>query len=358
MSSPARKTAVKPARKTTATSTAAKSTVSVDTKKPAVRKTVRKTTATSTAAKSTVDAKKKPAVRKTTTTTTSSVRSRKTTPVRAVSSSIASRARVTKKAAVPGKRAAAAPMKKKAKLSLEEQIAQAQAADALKAEEKKAAVAKADAEAAQQAERDAMEAARLKEEKAKADAEAAVAAAAAAAAAVLAEKEAAEAAEAAKPAIVTLKYEMYTEEFALDKKNNMSLSAAEVDDKFALSFVMPGCMIALGTIENSERYAMEADDLTPPPYICTNAKKVFEGLEGDRTYWVTVEENDEQVRKDREKMRARYAADAAAQKITDSGGSRKEGCSCVFGNPCTDKYICQDWENRKAVSRAHGWKEF
>ena len=26
--------------------------------------------------------------------------------------------------------------------------------------------------------------------------------------------------------------------------------------------------------------------------------------------------------------------------------ARKEGCSCIYGNPCQDKYICNNWYMR------------
>jgi len=34
---------------------------------------------------------------------------------------------------------------------------------------------------------------------------------------------------------------------------------------------------------------------------------------------------------------------------------RKEGCSCIHGNPCVDKYVCDDWNNRFEVAKKNGW---
>ncbi len=34
-------------------------------------------------------------------------------------------------------------------------------------------------------------------------------------------------------------------------------------------------------------------------------------------------------------------------------GVRKEGCSCLYGNPCVDKYVCLDWENRFEIAKAN-----
>lgn len=36
---------------------------------------------------------------------------------------------------------------------------------------------------------------------------------------------------------------------------------------------------------------------------------------------------------------------------------RKEGCSCLYGNPCVDEYVCLDWDNRLAVAAANGKKK-
>ena len=38
-----------------------------------------------------------------------------------------------------------------------------------------------------------------------------------------------------------------------------------------------------------------------------------------------------------------------------SGEARTEGCSCIWGNPCEDQYICQDWANRFDVAKKNGW---
>ena len=37
----------------------------------------------------------------------------------------------------------------------------------------------------------------------------------------------------------------------------------------------------------------------------------------------------------------------------DFRGARKEGCSCIDGNPCVDQYVCLNWENRFEVAKAN-----
>ena len=39
-------------------------------------------------------------------------------------------------------------------------------------------------------------------------------------------------------------------------------------------------------------------------------------------------------------------------------GTRQEGCSCLYGNPCQDKYVCQNWANRLDVAKKNGWKGY
>jgi len=38
--------------------------------------------------------------------------------------------------------------------------------------------------------------------------------------------------------------------------------------------------------------------------------------------------------------------------------NRKEGCSCLFGNPCADNTVCENWKDRFEVAKKNGWKGF
>mmetsp|Transcript_25620 Transcript_25620/g.78816 ORF Transcript_25620/g.78816 Transcript_25620/m.78816 type:complete len:90 (+) Transcript_25620:268-537(+) len=42
----------------------------------------------------------------------------------------------------------------------------------------------------------------------------------------------------------------------------------------------------------------------------------------------------------------------------EAAAPRKEGCSCLFGNPCMDSEVCEDWHNRFEVAKRNGWKGF
>ena len=44
--------------------------------------------------------------------------------------------------------------------------------------------------------------------------------------------------------------------------------------------------------------------------------------------------------------------------IATEGNERKEGCSCIYGNPCQDQYVCLNWAKRFDVAKENGWKGF
>jgi len=208
---------------------------------------------------------------------------------------------------------------------------------------------------------------------------AAAEAAAAAAAAAAAEAEAAAAAEAAAEAAaaeaaaqaeakargngnVTLLYELYSESFSIV---DGSLTAAVVDDTYCLSDVMPGCVVHLSEFDAKTRRAMEDDKSNVVAlFVSENPKGIFHGLEKDRKYFVCVEQEAEQLKRDQLMMR-KIAAQMEGGKdpnapspLTKDDGRVLESCSCVYGNPCVDEYGCKDWGNRYAVATKNGWKGF
>ena len=79
------------------------------------------------------------------------------------------------------------------------------------------------------------------------------------------------------------------------------------------------------------------------------------GLRTDKKYYVYVQQEGEQLKKDQ--MRAR---EMFAKKEGDEGDKarEKESCSCLWGNPCVDSSVCEDWHNRFEVAKKNGWKGF
>eukprot|EP00928_Gymnodinium_smaydae_P052165 TRINITY_DN3593_c0_g1_i1.p1 TRINITY_DN3593_c0_g1~~TRINITY_DN3593_c0_g1_i1.p1 ORF type:complete len:241 (-),score=91.61 TRINITY_DN3593_c0_g1_i1:320-1042(-) len=134
---------------------------------------------------------------------------------------------------------------------------------------------------------------------------------------------------------VTVKYNMYAEKFPIKEHK---LKAADIDELYCLSDVMPGCFIHLGEKE----FAHDEEHV----YIKEDPVGTFLGLMAGETYWCYVQQDAEQEERDREKMRKVFAGGVAAG-IGDRG-SEGEHCSCGDGAPCTDSSICKDWNNRFA----------
>lgn len=81
---------------------------------------------------------------------------------------------------------------------------------------------------------------------------------------------------------------------------------------------------------------------------------VGEHLEGCK-YIVEIQEDETLVVKENKGGGINFAPkDDASSGI---GGVReKEGCSCLYGNPCMDQYVCNDWANRFEVAKKNGFK--
>ena len=150
---------------------------------------------------------------------------------------------------------------------------------------------------------------------------------------------------------VVINYQMYNEKFPISK--NM-LTASRIDEDYGLTDVMPGCKIMLSTIDSKARtlYQNNYPD-REAPYVREDPEGTFRDLLSDETYYCIVIENPDQYKKDMAAIKNRNAGLDIKQ-----DGSRVEGCSCLFGNPCVDQYICKDWNNRMTVAKKNGWKGF
>lgn len=152
---------------------------------------------------------------------------------------------------------------------------------------------------------------------------------------------------------VILLYEMYNEFFPIE---NGSTTAANIDDVYCLSFVMPNCLIHLSRHPPAEKRRMEeAGESLTQFFVYEEPRGTYQGLVADTSYYVYVEQEADQLKRDQQLMRERAAAMDDAGKKTEG---RAEGCSCLYGNPCVDQYICKDWDNRFATATKNGWKGF
>mmetsp|Transcript_13508 Transcript_13508/g.20294 ORF Transcript_13508/g.20294 Transcript_13508/m.20294 type:complete len:287 (-) Transcript_13508:231-1091(-) len=151
---------------------------------------------------------------------------------------------------------------------------------------------------------------------------------------------------------VVVNYQMYNEEFPISEN---TLTAARIDEDYGLTDVMPGCRIRLSTIDSKARTTYENANNCEAPWVKEDPEGTFRELLAGEKYFCIVIENPEQYAKDMEALRVRLEAEGGAP-VESSG--RAEGCSCLYGNPCMDQYICKDWDNRYAVAKANGWKGF
>jgi hypothetical protein len=163
---------------------------------------------------------------------------------------------------------------------------------------------------------------------------------------------------------VTLKYEMYDEKFTIKGGQLVGeefSGSKYIDEEYALSFVMPNCRVHLSTAPKQEVALAEGDEKFKL-FVKEEPEGVYVDLENEQgvfkgVYHVIVVEDDEQAKKDQERMKAVWAhlAEDAPEETSGGKARAQEGCSCLWGNPCADKYICEDWDNRNAVSTANGW---
>ena len=244
-----------------------------------------------------------------------------------------------------------------------------EAAAAKAAEESAAAQVAEEAAAAKVVE----EAAAAKAAAAKVAEEVATAKAAEVAAAAKAEEEAAvakaakEAAAAAKAAKETKVYVRYNHKNALFKvaEAGRQLDFSLVDAKYCLSYVLKGewsCRLKhaeLGKIElDGGRLRMGKDDEGDPI-----AQGTFSGLrlhdddgkggQMPAQYVLEVVQDPTLANAPRE---AYKGSSSNSSSMAWREGSRKEGCSCLYGNPCAVPDNCNDWRNRFEVAKRNGGK--
>ena len=177
---------------------------------------------------------------------------------------------------------------------------------------------------------------------------------------------------------VTLKYEMYEQQFEI---TGGGTTAAAIDAEYCLSFVMPKCRIHLSELdgttltsrmvaaepgtEGAEKYAYyvreDPEPMPPPdedgnvPAFACNVR--YNGLLDGNTYYVYITQDSEEEAKAMAKAKEIWArADKGVEMSGNAAERRQEGCSCIEGNPCVNEYICLDWHNRFAVAAKHGWK--
>jgi hypothetical protein len=161
---------------------------------------------------------------------------------------------------------------------------------------------------------------------------------------------------------VVLIYEQYNEEFPII---NGTITAESIDEVYCLSFVMPHCLIHLSKLNPKEKRDKETKETQLQQqqiYVHEEPIGLFHGLENNVTYYIYVQQQEEQLLKDQENFKLANKSDnnneALKSLIKKDDGRNLESCSCIYGNPCVDEYGCKDWDNRFAISTKNGWKGF
>ncbi|KAG4048954.1 hypothetical protein PC123_g15746 [Phytophthora cactorum] len=155
--------------------------------------------------------------------------------------------------------------------------------------------------------------------------------------------------------MVKLIYESYDELFPIE---DGSTNQANIDEVYCLSFVMPNCLVRLSRHPNPERFQREESGIFDS-LVREGPRGTYHELEKDHTYYVVVEQEADQLRRDQEATKVLWDGELQKQKKADKDDGRGfETCSCIYGNPCVDEYGCRDWHSRFAVATKNGWKGF
>ncbi|KAJ8552540.1 hypothetical protein ON010_g10007 [Phytophthora cinnamomi] len=155
--------------------------------------------------------------------------------------------------------------------------------------------------------------------------------------------------------MVKLIYESYDELFPI---KDGSTTQANIDEVYCLSFVMPSCLVRLSKHPNPERYQREESGIFDS-LVREDPRGTYHDLVKDETYYVVVEQEADQLRRDQEATKALWDGELQKQKKANKDDGRGfESCSCIYGNPCVDEYGCRDWHSRFAVATKNGWKGF
>jgi len=146
---------------------------------------------------------------------------------------------------------------------------------------------------------------------------------------------------------ITVSYQMYNEEFPISKN---SVTAERIDEDYALTDVMPGCRLKLSTLEPKRRTEYVNNCGREAPFIKEDPEGTFQELMAGETYHCIVIEDPVQYKKDMDTLAKSMEGVNKDTEVKE----RQEGCSCIYGNPCQDQYVCLDWDNRWAVAIKNG----
>lgn len=153
--------------------------------------------------------------------------------------------------------------------------------------------------------------------------------------------------------LVAIVYEQYREQFPI---HNGSMLAANIDDIYCLSFVMPGCRLRLSLLPPATK--RERELAGENIYVHEQPSGTYFGLHDGYIYYLYVEQDEGRLRRDQEDARVKLGSsqDSKLSNLLKDDGRVLESCSCIYGDPCSDEFGCRNWSKRFAVATANGWK--
>ncbi|KAE9104757.1 hypothetical protein PF010_g13259, partial [Phytophthora fragariae] len=155
--------------------------------------------------------------------------------------------------------------------------------------------------------------------------------------------------------MVKLIYESYDELFPIE---GGSTTQANIDEVYCLSFVMPNCLVRISKHPNPERFQREEAGVFDS-LVREDPRGTYHDLVKDETYYVVVEQEADQLRRDQEATRALWGGELQKQKADKDDDRGFESCSCIYGNPYEEQVegILKRRKHRLHQSTPREWQQ-
>ena len=154
---------------------------------------------------------------------------------------------------------------------------------------------------------------------------------------------------------VLIKYNHYKELVSITHPpgGSASVSSKTLAELFSLEYAFTGNFIVnlnkTARLDPENRFPKNKhDEFIPGIVLGSDAAVPVE-------YFVDV---DEDAVAEAAIERKAYVAAATPASNPMIGGTRKEGCSCLYGNPCAESEHCENWQGRFEVAKKNGWKGY
>lgn len=120
----------------------------------------------------------------------------------------------------------------------------------------------------------------------------------------------------------------------------------DIDDEYAISFVFAGNF--------QKRLRCDGRE----PEILGDNDDVYWEVDPNLIYILEIDEDQAAGLNIKTTSGPIHFAPTTTEVDPIHGNKRKEGCSCLFGNPCLDPEVCENWHNRFDIAKKNGWKGY